>query len=158
MNCVAQSNAYAIIITSRQSFKWLLLQTHFVKSPLTIFARIWTINFGVSIVNGHMQHQALSINIAANHLSLFGGSLDIIELWKHARNCASYTEQCPWETNCCSAKIFPVFYGIGGSLSCSHEFVTRQGREAHRSPPASAEVKKIGIYTSISIPPHAFMA
>jgi hypothetical protein len=34
--------------------------------------------------------------------------------------------------------------------------VKRQGREADHSPPASAEVKKIWIYTSI--PPYAFMA
>jgi hypothetical protein len=34
--------------------------------------------------------------------------------------------------------------------------VKRQGREADHSPPASAEVKKIWIYTST--PPYAFMA
>jgi hypothetical protein len=33
--------------------------------------------------------------------------------------------------------------------------VTRQGREADHSPPTSAKVKKIWIYTSIS--PYAFM-
>jgi hypothetical protein len=34
--------------------------------------------------------------------------------------------------------------------------VKRPGREADHSPPASAEIKKIWIYTST--PPHAFMA
>jgi hypothetical protein len=34
--------------------------------------------------------------------------------------------------------------------------VKRQGREADHSPPASAEVKKMWIYTST--PPYAFMA
>jgi hypothetical protein len=38
------------------------------------------LDFGACMANGHMQHQALSINVAANHLSLFGGSLDIIAL------------------------------------------------------------------------------
>jgi hypothetical protein len=37
LNCVDQSNAYAVIITSRQSFKWLLLATHFGNSPLKFF-------------------------------------------------------------------------------------------------------------------------
>jgi hypothetical protein len=41
----------------------------------------------------------------------------------------------------------------GGALSLA---VKRQGREADHSPPASAEAKKMWIYTST--PPYAFMA
>jgi hypothetical protein len=42
------------------------------------------------MASGHKQRQALSVNIAVNHLSLFGGSLDTIALCKHARNNENY--------------------------------------------------------------------
>jgi hypothetical protein len=47
----------------------------------------------------------------------------------------------------------PPIQWVLGALSLG---VKRQGREAHHSPPTSAEVKKLGIYTST--PPHVFMA
>jgi hypothetical protein len=47
----------------------------------------------------------------------------------------------------------PPIQWVPGVLSPG---VKRQGREAHHSPPASAEVKKMWIYTST--PPYAFMA
>jgi hypothetical protein len=48
----------------------------------------------------------------------------------------------------------PASYPMGtGSLSPA---VKRQGREANHSPPSSAEVKKMWVYTFT--PPHAFMA
>jgi hypothetical protein len=50
--------------------------------------------------------------------------------------------------------VHPTSYkmGTGGSFPG----VKRQGREAEHSPPPSAEVKKMWIYTST--PPHVFMA
>jgi hypothetical protein len=51
--------------------------------------------------------------------------------------------------------VHPTSYpmGIGGG---SFPGVKQQGREPDHSPPATAEVKKMWIYTSI--PPYAFMA
>jgi hypothetical protein len=50
--------------------------------------------------------------------------------------------------------VHPTSYQLGtGALSPG---VKRKGREADRSPPASAEVKKTWIYTST--PPYVFMA
>jgi hypothetical protein len=53
-----------------------------------------------------------------------------------------------------SSGVHPTSYtmGTGGFFSG----VKRQGREADHSPPTSAEVKKICIYTST--PPYIFMA
>jgi hypothetical protein len=49
-------------------------------------------------------------------------------------------------------KLFPLpWYSVVGIVG-----VKRPGREADRSPPASADVKKMWIYTST--PPYAFMA
>jgi hypothetical protein len=47
----------------------------------------------------------------------------------------------------------PLIQWVPGALSAG---VKRQGREADHSPPPSAEVKKMWIYTST--PPYAFMA
>jgi hypothetical protein len=47
----------------------------------------------------------------------------------------------------------PPIQWLPGALSLG---VKRQGREADHSPPASADVKKMWIYTST--PPYAFMA
>jgi hypothetical protein len=54
-----------------------------------------------------------------------------------------------------SSEVYPTSYQMGtGGLFPTR--VKRPGREADPSPPASAEVKKIWLYTSI--PPYAFMA
>jgi hypothetical protein len=52
------------------------------------------------------------------------------------------------------SEVHPTSYkmGTGGSFSG----VKRQGREADHSPPTSAEVKKMWIYTST--PPYVYMA
>jgi hypothetical protein len=47
-------------------------------------------------------------------------------------------------------------WGSPDLLSNEYRGVKQPGREANHSPPASAEVKKIWIYTST--PPYAFMA
>jgi hypothetical protein len=49
--------------------------------------------------------------------------------------------------------VHPTSYPMGSAGSFPG--VKRPGREADRSPPASAEVKKMWIYTSI--PTYAFM-
>jgi hypothetical protein len=52
------------------------------------------------------------------------------------------------------SEVHPTSYPMGiGDLSPG---IKRPGSEADNSPPASAEVKKIWIYTST--PPHAFVA
>jgi hypothetical protein len=50
--------------------------------------------------------------------------------------------------------VHPVSYKMG--TGSSFPGVKRQGREADHSPPTSAEVKKMWIYTST--PPYVFMA
>jgi hypothetical protein len=57
-----------------------------------------------------------------------------------------FSPQCLWSSQ-------PPIQWVPGALSSG---VKRQGREADHSPPTSAEVKKISIYTST--PPYAFMA
>jgi hypothetical protein len=52
------------------------------------------------------------------------------------------------------SEVHPTFFPMGtGALS---PWVKRTGREVDHSPPTSAEVKKMWIYTST--PPYAFMA
>jgi hypothetical protein len=50
--------------------------------------------------------------------------------------------------------VHPTSYTMG--TGSSFPWVKRPGREADHSPPTSAEVKKMWIYTST--PPYAFMA
>jgi hypothetical protein len=50
--------------------------------------------------------------------------------------------------------VHPTSYTMG--TGSSFQRVKRPGREAEHSPPTSAEVKKMWIYTST--PPYAFMA
>jgi hypothetical protein len=50
--------------------------------------------------------------------------------------------------------VHPTSYKMG--TGCSFLRVKRQGREADRSPPTSAEVKKMWLYTSTPI--YVFMA
>jgi hypothetical protein len=52
------------------------------------------------------------------------------------------------------SEVYPTFYKMG--TGDSFPGVMRQGREADLSPPTSAEVKKMWIYTST--PLYIFMA
>jgi hypothetical protein len=54
-----------------------------------------------------------------------------------------------------ASEVHPAFYPMGTRGSFS-QAVKRPRREADHSPPASAEVKKMWIYTSI--PPYVFIA
>jgi hypothetical protein len=99
------------MVASRNSFRKQSTTVLRRRPSSQEFGPIWTINVEASMAHGHKQRQALSINIMANHLSLFGGSLDITAPRRHT-TLASYTEQSPsYEARCCLAKKFPVFYG-----------------------------------------------